>query len=68
LVGPVESLECAICMDHAACMVLIPCGHVCFCQSCATPDQLRRLQMICPMCRRQFSQAIRLYGGRVVAE
>lgn len=67
-VRPVQPIECAVCMDNDACMVLIPCGHVSLCTNCATPDQQERLQRLCPYCRRLFSGVFRVYGGRVVAE
>jgi hypothetical protein len=39
--------ECVVCLDAEPAVVLVPCGHLCLCQSCA--DLLRAPQ--CPICR-----------------
>ena len=37
--------ECVVCMDDAATMVLIPCGHLCVCQGRSFGIR------VCPICR-----------------
>ena len=48
--------ECSICMQQEADIVLVPCGHLCVCHCCAS-----RLQGVCPICRANTSQAVRVY-------
>lgn len=40
---------CVCCMDMPAKVVLVPCGHMCVCESCGV--DLKRRRMACPMCR-----------------
>lgn len=61
-----DSQECVLCMDKAATHVMVPCGHVCLCDTCATPGSLMRLHRQCPICRAAIQQTVRIYGARVV--
>jgi hypothetical protein len=45
--------ECVVCLDAEPAVVLVPCGHLCLCQSCA--DLLRAPQ--CPICRAAVQRA-----------
>jgi len=45
--------ECVVCLDAEPAVVLVPCGHLCLCQSCA--DLLRAPQ--CPICRAAVQHA-----------
>ncbi|XP_064325268.1 E3 ubiquitin-protein ligase LRSAM1 isoform X3 [Phalacrocorax carbo] len=47
--------ECIVCMERETQMVLLPCGHVCCCQSCC-----ERLHT-CPLCRKDIAQRIRIF-------
>ena len=42
--------ECIICMDHAACVALIPCWHATYCAECA-----EKLQE-CPQCKQPVEE------------
>ena len=42
-----DSVECIICWEASASVVLQPCGHLCVCLSCV--ELLRGA--VCPMCR-----------------
>lgn len=53
---PVDVRECAVCMQQEADIVLMPCGHLCVCHRCAP-----RLQGLCPICRANTSQVVRVY-------
>ncbi|XP_054613289.1 E3 ubiquitin-protein ligase LRSAM1 isoform X2 [Dunckerocampus dactyliophorus] len=56
--SPVEgpgSSECVVCMETAAQVIFLPCGHVCCCQVCSDAVQN------CPLCRSNSSQRIRIY-------
>jgi len=48
--------ECVVCMEAQAVVALMPCGHRCVCEGCATV--LRQ----CPMCREPIVEAKRIYA------
>lgn len=48
--------HCVICMDRQPSVVIIPCGHLCVCQSCSG-----RLQQQCPVCRGAATQMIQTF-------
>jgi len=55
--------DCVVCMDAAADMLLVPCGHVCLCAGCA--DSMLRLDDAgrrCPLCRTALEGAVRRQG------
>jgi serine/threonine protein kinase len=66
--SPSKVKECVICMERPVTHILIPCGHPCLCEVCATSQGLSRLRMKCPECRVEFRQAIRFYGKVVEDE
>ncbi|KAM7087761.1 E3 ubiquitin-protein ligase LRSAM1 isoform 1-T5 [Ciconia maguari] len=47
--------ECVVCMEQETQMIFLPCGHVCCCQTCC-----ERLH-ICPLCRKDIAQRIRIF-------
>ncbi|KAI9676168.1 MAG: hypothetical protein M1817_000913 [Caeruleum heppii] len=62
--------ECHICLEQLANVVLIPCGHLCMCQWCATQfvviedgrtsaESSTVSNSICPMCRRPIYSKVR---------
>ena len=48
--------ECVICMDGAKTHAVIPCGHVCVCESCSA-----RVSNKCPVCMQDASGVLKLY-------
>eukprot|EP00658_Telonema_sp_P-2_P070767 TRINITY_DN60171_c0_g1_i1.p1 TRINITY_DN60171_c0_g1~~TRINITY_DN60171_c0_g1_i1.p1 ORF type:complete len:278 (-),score=38.35 TRINITY_DN60171_c0_g1_i1:53-886(-) len=46
--------DCAVCLTNAACVIMIPCGHACCCNSCA--DQVLQRRNPCPICREPIEQ------------
>jgi Zinc finger, C3HC4 type (RING finger) len=44
-----DSSECAICMCEDKEVIIVPCGHFCFCKGCV--DTLKRTSGQCAMCR-----------------
>ncbi|XP_077162970.1 E3 ubiquitin-protein ligase LRSAM1 isoform X2 [Paroedura picta] len=50
-----RNCECVVCMEQEAQMVFLNCGHVCCCQTCSEALQ------ICPLCRKEIVQRIRLF-------
>ena len=49
---------CVFCLVEPADHVLLPCGHVCVCKSCAA------LVTTCPMCRADVSERKRVYFNK----
>ncbi|KAF2351203.1 Leucine-rich repeat [Trinorchestia longiramus] len=41
--------DCVVCLERPSCLVLLPCGHVCLCSTCAGP------LTECPICRALIS-------------
>ena len=50
--------ECCVCMEANKTHVLIPCGHVCACETCA--DTIMATTKICPMCRAVSQQVCKV--------
>ena len=50
-----KTSECVICLEKAAVVALIPCGHRCACEGCA-PSLRNR-----PMCRQPVREAKRIF-------
>jgi len=55
-VAAAAQATCVICCERVPAMVLLPCGHVCLCQDCASAVQT------CPMCRTPVAGSMRVYG------
>jgi len=51
--------ECSICMERQIDCVLVPCGHMCACFTCAGPMEE------CPICRTSVDKAVKTFraGG-----
>jgi len=58
---------CVICWDRPVSYILIPCGHPCLCDVCATNKSIEKLKRKCPQCRGQIKRVNRFYG-RVVED
>ncbi|CAI5717884.1 unnamed protein product [Peronospora effusa] len=54
-----RSNECVICFDGPQEAVCVPCGHNAVCMDCA--QELLDTTGLCPVCRQQVREAIRLY-------
>lgn len=52
---PKEDTGCVICMDKAAMMAFIPCGHLCCCSGCAVSVKE------CPICRCEKQGQLRVF-------
>ncbi|KAL3905733.1 MAG: hypothetical protein SGILL_009557 [Bacillariaceae sp.] len=59
---PSKVKECVVCLERPVTHILVPCGHPCLCEVCATSQGLSRLRSKCPECRQGFHQAVRFYG------
>ena len=49
---------CVVCMDAPRQHVMVPCGHLCACASCASAMVRRRS---CPMCRATVTNSMRVF-------
>ncbi|KAH3834378.1 RNA-binding protein MEX3B-like [Dreissena polymorpha] len=64
--GPCADLlrrNCIMCSESEVVAALVPCGHNFFCMECASlivEKPIRALDRICPVCRQEPSQAIRI--------
>ena len=55
-IEPQESrVTCMICEFQKINVVLMPCGHKAFCNDC-----LRLAKSICPVCRKRFTNTVRI--------
>lgn len=55
-----EDGQCVVCMDRPADSAVIPCGHMCACDSCLRAVQASAMPQ-CPMCRGPVTSVIRIY-------
>lgn len=64
--GPREEDDCVICFEARANVRLVPCGHVCMCDSCA-PEVVAlteiRAAHQCPVCRAEVKSCTNLDTG-----
>lgn len=51
---------CVICLENEACMVLYRCGHACLCSDCTT-KLTENGDHQCPICRKIFTDAMKVY-------
>jgi hypothetical protein len=52
-----DHLKCVICLEKEKCILLLPCGHLCLCESCSGNSSLRD----CPICRKRIGIKQRAY-------
>ena len=50
-----DDRSCKICLEHEACVVFLPCGHLSSCTSCAPAFTS------CPVCRANLQGLVRVY-------
>ena len=55
-----QSKECVICMHESRSHILIPCGHMCVCSSCAEGLKKARSRD-CPICRKKIRQIVQVF-------
>ncbi len=57
--APDDSRLCCICLDEVKCVVLMPCKHLCVCDSCCGPRSgtLRS----CPICRERVEHHFKVF-------
>eukprot|EP00928_Gymnodinium_smaydae_P073720 TRINITY_DN56872_c0_g1_i1.p1 TRINITY_DN56872_c0_g1~~TRINITY_DN56872_c0_g1_i1.p1 ORF type:complete len:656 (+),score=39.55 TRINITY_DN56872_c0_g1_i1:42-2009(+) len=52
--------SCVVCLESPADSAVIPCGHMCGCQSCLQSIKSSR-EALCPICRGPVSSVIRIF-------
>jgi len=57
--GAADDTECCVCMEANKTHILIPCGHVCVCETCA--DTIMATTKICPVCRAVSQQVCKVF-------
>ena len=57
---------CVICMDEEANAVVLPCGHLCGCESCL--NTLLNSGADCPICRAHMNSIVKVFQSGVVGE
>ena len=49
--------SCVVCMDAPRCFAVVPCGHLCLCESCRSMDEWTK----CPLCRESVQNLLHVY-------
>jgi len=54
---------CVVCMSTEKSLVLVPCGHMCYCEGCAAliQDDHREDRKKCPICRTMSVQIMKVF-------
>eukprot|EP00917_Polyrhabdina_sp_WS-2016_P031050 GHVP01066184.1.p1 GENE.GHVP01066184.1~~GHVP01066184.1.p1 ORF type:complete len:268 (+),score=36.53 GHVP01066184.1:53-856(+) len=54
--------DCLVCLSEKRDTVVLPCGHMCLCESCAQSMRLMK-HKTCPICRQKIVSFLRLESG-----
>jgi hypothetical protein len=54
--------ECIVCMHRRRRLVLVPCGHLCYCTPCHERVYADNRDACCPMCKAAVRETIRVYA------
>ena len=57
----VPRTECVVCMAASVSTVLMPCGHLCLCMTCASSMQQKAKSVACPLCRVHVDKVQRVF-------
>merc|ERR1712113_109740 len=57
-----DSGMCVVCLERRADTAVVPCGHMCGCETCLKGLQASK-HAECPMCRGPVTSTIRIYRG-----
>ena len=52
--------ECCMCLEKTKNIVLVPCNHLCVCESCAE-DLMKNPKASCPLCRATVEKIIKVF-------
>lgn len=61
-----DTEQCAVCLEHKRCVLMVPCGHIPLCQQCTVellgrPAAAASHQNQCPVCRAAVTSVVRAY-------
>lgn len=64
---PPEFVTCAMCYDDYVDIILVPCGHLTTCLSCANEwaKKHRGKRMPCPVCKKPVVRAVKFFDAGV---
>jgi serine/threonine protein kinase len=54
-----EMYECVVCLTERKSHAMVPCGHACACEACASSIMASTRE--CPVCRASVSQALKIF-------
>jgi len=54
----VREIRCLMCLENDKCVVLFPCGHICYCLECTRETNEGST---CPMCKVKIRNACRVF-------
>jgi hypothetical protein len=60
-VPPSAPAPCTVCLDAAAVMAVIPCGHQCLCLTCSGLVRADSDNPLCPVCRGPLRDVLHVY-------
>jgi hypothetical protein len=52
---------CVVCMERPKCMVLLPCRHMCLCETCGQLTGHGGTLKQCPMCREEIAMCLKVF-------
>ena len=53
---------CCVCMENNCEIVLMPCKHLCFCDSCYRQSRAQAQMKVCPICRQLVKKEIKIFA------
>eukprot|EP01114_Cavostelium_apophysatum_P002560 TRINITY_DN1227_c0_g1_i1.p1 TRINITY_DN1227_c0_g1~~TRINITY_DN1227_c0_g1_i1.p1 ORF type:complete len:425 (+),score=107.88 TRINITY_DN1227_c0_g1_i1:59-1333(+) len=56
-----DSKECKVCMDNPINTVLVPCGHLCVCESCSQLLTKNKHSALCPICKGKIKSVVKTF-------
>ncbi|XP_065660208.1 E3 ubiquitin-protein ligase MGRN1 isoform X4 [Hydra vulgaris] len=57
-----DNIECVICMNNLRNTIMLPCRHLCLCETCG--EQMRTSSSRCPICRANFNALLQIKAVR----
>mmetsp|Transcript_24746 Transcript_24746/g.60794 ORF Transcript_24746/g.60794 Transcript_24746/m.60794 type:complete len:105 (-) Transcript_24746:875-1189(-) len=57
-----EKSQCVVCQDKGPIRAVVPCGHVCLCDECASSiSEGPSWNRLCPLCRGPMQSTLKIY-------
>jgi hypothetical protein len=62
-VSPINrSYLCCVCLEKNSEIVLMPCNHLCICESCLRQSRAQAQMRVCPICRQSVKKEIKIFA------